>query len=59
MGDLRGQRTVAGEFGHKPAQLFAKVLVGARGRGESGVLISRGVGGGIGAHHTIVKPRVR
>ena len=59
MGDLRGQRAVAGEFGHKPAQLLAKVLVGARGRGEPGVLISRGVGGGFGAHHTIVKPRVR
>ena len=59
MGDLRGQRTVAGEFGHKPAQLLAKVLVGARGRGESGVLISRGIGGRFGAHHTIVKPRVR
>ena len=59
MGDLRGQRTVAGELGHEPAQLLAKVFVGARGRGESGVLINRGVGGGIGAHHTIVKPWVR
>ena len=59
MGDLRGQRTVTGKFGHKPAQLFAKVLIGARGRGESGVLISRGVAGRFGAHHTIVKPRVR
>ena len=59
MGNLRGQRAVVGELGHKPAQLLAKVLVGARGRGESGVLISRGVGGRFGAHHTIVKPRVR
>ena len=59
MGDLRGQRAVTGKFGHKPAQLFAKVLIGARGRGESGVLISRGVAGRFGAHHTIVKPRVR
>ena len=59
MGDLRGQRTVAGELGHKPAQLFAKVLVGAQRRGESGVLISQGVAGRFGAHHTIVKPRVR
>ena len=59
MGDLRGQRAVTGKFGHKPAQLFAKALIGARGRGEPGVLISQGVGGGFGAHHTIVKPRVR
>ena len=59
MGDLRGQRAVTGEFGHEPAQLLAKVLVGARGRVEPGVLISRGIGGGFGAHHTIVKPRVR
>ena len=59
MGDLRGQRAVTGKFGHKPAQLLAKVLIGARGRGESGALISRGVAGRFGAHHTIVKPRVR
>ena len=59
MSDLRGQRTVTGKFGHKPAQLLAKVLGGARGRGESGVLISQGVAGRFGAHHTIVKPRVR
>ena len=29
MGDLRGQRAVVGELGHKPAQLLAKVLIGA------------------------------
>ena len=59
MSDLRGQRTVAGQLGHKSAQLLAKVLIGARGRGEPGVLISQGVAGRFGAHHTIVKPRVR
>ena len=59
MGDLRGQRAVVGELGHEPAQLLAKVLAGVRGRGEPGVLISRGIRGRFGAHHTIVKPRVR
>ena len=59
MGDVWGQRAVAGELGYKPAQLLAKVLIGARGRGGPGVLIIWGVGGGFGAHHTIVKPRVR
>ena len=59
MGDLRGQRAVVGKLGYKPAQLLAKVFVGARGRGGLGVLISWKVGGRFGAHHTIVKPRVR